>query len=299
MTTIYALLGDPVARSLSPAFQNAALRRLGSGARYVARRVEDRRALERAAAELRAGELAGANITVPHKLAAFELADAASELAVAVGAANTWAVRDGELVASNTDVAGVVATLEAWQLRPRAVVLLGAGGAAASVVAALRGRYQSLTVVNRTIANACDLATRACRASTGGARHHAVAWGERPALDAVAGADLVIDATSLAHRSPEAASAAYAALELRLLAPGATALSLSYGGGVSPFFEAVSDGVQRIDGLCMLLHQGARSFSLWTGAAPPLAVMRDALAEAAGRSASSIPIWEGVCKAPC
>ncbi len=295
----YAVLGDPVSRSLSPAFQNAALELMEPGSRYVARRAVTRSCMVECLEELRSGVLAGANVTLPHKRVALELADYATAVALDAGAANTWWVRDREITAANTDVVGVRATLVACGVDAVRVVVLGAGGAARAVTVALRGLYTHLTVVNRTLEHASELASHSHQSAGAEVDHTAVEWGSHAARAAIARAALVVDATALAHRGADIAARAYAPLGLEAMAPGATVFSLSYGPGTRPLFDGVHDGVQCLDGLCMLLHQGARSLELWTGVTPPLVAMRDALARSAGVLPQSIPVWDGYRTESC
>ena len=280
MTQTIALLGHPVAHSISPAFQQAALDALGVEARYEAwdtppEDVPD--ALER----LRDPSLLGANVTVPHKLEALRLADSADAVARRIGAANTLIRRDdGRLHATNTDVAGVQRALADATVALEGVeaVLIGAGGAARAVVAALRaGGARSLTVANRTPQRAEAL-------------HEVAGEGEAPPLelrvcplDVAAGplraalerAGLVIHSTPLGmrHGPDEAATP----LPADCFQPGQAAFDLVYTPERTPFLHAAgAAGARPIGGLGMLVHQGAESFRLWTGLEPPLEVMFEA-----------------------
>ena len=295
MTQTIALLGHPVAHSISPAFQQAALDALGVEARYEAwdtppGDVPD--ALER----LRDPALLGANVTVPHKLEALRLADSADAVARRIGAANTLVRReDGVLHATNTDVAGVQRALAdaSVALEGVEVVLIGAGGAARAVVAALRnGGARSLTVANRTPERAEAL-------------HEVAEEGDAPPLElrvcpldidagplraALERAALVIHSTSLGmrHGPDEAATP----LPAECFSPGQAAFDLVYTPERTPFLHAAgAAGARPIGGLGMLVHQGAESFRLWTGLEPPLEVMfkaaRAALAARQGAARES------------
>src|SRR5262245_43384269 len=133
MTRSIALLGHPVAHSISPRFQQAGLDAMGFDARYEAWDVAPAD-LGIACERLRSADLLGANVTVPHKEAALRLVDRLDPLAERVGAVNTIVNREGVLHATNTDVAGVLRALDGVELRGASVVLLGAGGAARAVV---------------------------------------------------------------------------------------------------------------------------------------------------------------------
>lgn len=272
MTQRIALIGHPVAHSLSPAFQQAALDALGVDARYEAWDLLPEE-LPMAAERLRSAELLGANVTVPHKQAMLRLVDRPDALVERVGALNTIVRRDGLLHATNTDVSGVLSALEAAGASPRGlrVVLLGAGGAARAVVVAMRvAGATSMVVANRTPERAASLV------ELGGAAMPVVtcALDERdPALEAaMAAADLVVHSTTLGmtHGPDEHATPVPA----RLFHPGQVAFDLVYVPERTPFLAAAEAGGARpLGGLAMLVHQGAESFRLWTGYEPPLDVM--------------------------
>ena len=289
MGAVIALIGHPVAHSISPAMQQAALDALGVDARYEAWDVPPAE-LPRAAERLRGPRLLGANATVPHKAALLRLADRADAVAARVGAANTAVRRGRELHAANTDVAGVRRALAdaGVALEGAAAVLIGAGGAARAVVAALReAGARAVAVANRTPSRAealralaegggagAPLALRACPLDPR----------SRALREAMAGADLVIHSTPLGmrHGPEEAATPVPAAL----FAPGQAAFDLVYTPARTPFLRAAAAaGARPIGGLGMLVHQGAESFRLWTGREPPLEAMfraaRAALREAA------------------
>ncbi len=277
-----ALLGHPVAHSISPRFQQAALDALGVEATYEAwdvRPEEIAIAVER----LRSGDLLGANVTVPHKVAVMRLVDRPDALAEWVGAVNTVVNRNGVLEATNTDVAGILRTFEGAQvpLAGKRIALIGAGGAARAVVVAMRqagaGR---VTIVNRTRARAEELAP------LGGAeldlRFAPLDPSDATFRSTLRDADVVVQSTSVGmrhgpaeHDSPVPADA---------VGEGQVAFDLVYVPEETAFLRnAAAHGAVAIGGLDMLVHQGAASFELWTGRPAPLDVMfhaaRTALAE--------------------
>jgi shikimate dehydrogenase len=282
VTQTIALIGHPVAHSLSPRFQQAALDALGIDARYEAWDVAPAD-LPVAVERLRSGSVLGANVTVPHKVAILRLVDRPDALVERVGAVNTVVRRDGLLHATNTDVAGVLRALAdaGATLRGARVVLLGAGGAARAVVVALReAGAAGLTIANRTPEHARALA--------------ALAGDDLPAtvcpLDpeaeplrrAMRTADVVVQATSLGL--PHTPAADLTPVPAPLFRAGQVAFDLVYGRQATPFLRAAEvAGARTADGLAMLVHQGAESFRQWTGHEPPLDVMfaavRAALAE--------------------
>lgn len=284
MTSTIALLGHPVAHSISPRFQQAALDAAGVDARYEAWDVAPAD-LPIAVERLRGGSMLGANVTIPHKEAVARLVDRPDALVERMGAANTIVRRDGLLHATNTDVTGILHALAdaGVEVRGRAVLLLGAGGAARAVVVAMRRAGAArLTVANRTLDRARALAALAGDAlATEVVTLDAGDAGLRAAARAAA---VVINATPLgmAHGPDPQATP----LPGDCFARGQVAFDLVYVPERTPFLAAAeAAGAQPLGGLAMLVHQGAESFRLWTGREPPLEVMfaaaREALREAA------------------
>ena len=271
------VLGWPVAHSRSPAMHNAALRALGldlpaaGGWRYQLLPVPPERFAETVRALAPAG-FVGANVTIPHKHAALALADTVSAPARAIGAANTLTFApDGAIAAENTDAPGFLAALG---LSPRGMSaqVLGAGGSARAVVWALREAGASaVSVWNRTPARAVALA-----------RDLGVRAVPHPAP-----AGLLVNCTSVGLE-PEPADLKQSAtesqglnlLELTFDQVGTYphVVDLVYRSSPTPLLAAArAHGARALDGLEVLLAQGALSFELWTGVEPPLEVMRRAL----------------------
>ena len=272
MTATIALLGHPVAHSLSPPMQQAALDALGVDARYEAWDVppgEVAQAVER----LRAVGVLGANVTVPHKVELLQRADEVDQLAAQVGAVNTIVPRAGRLHGANTDVAGVLRTLAdaGVDIAGGEVVLIGAGGAARAVVVAMRAEGATrLTIANRTAANAEALV------GLGGDELEvriAPLDAASPLLrGAMERARLVIHSTTLGMRHGPDESAT--PIPAELFVAGQAALDLVYIPERTPFLRAAeAAGAQPIGGLGMLVYQGAESFRMWTGLEPPTEVM--------------------------
>jgi shikimate dehydrogenase len=267
-TRLIALLGDPVSHSLSPRFQNAAFRAAGVDGVYVALRcaAADVPGLLRGVA--RAG--GGGNVTVPHKGVAAATIERATEAVERTGACNTYWLEDGVVCGDNTDVEAVSASAREVLGAPLAgarVLLLGAGGAARAVAAALsREAVGELVVLNRTPDRARDLADRyADRLAIRTVADPAALRGER--------FELAINATSLGHHASDPLP----------LSPGAevsfgAALDLVYSAGATRWVDELRRrGVTAADGLGMLLHQGAAAFERWWGVPAPLDAMRAAL----------------------
>jgi shikimate dehydrogenase len=270
MTTTIALLGHPVAHSISPRFQQAALDALGIEARYEAWDTPPAD-LPIAIERLRSADLLGANVTVPHKEAVFRLVDRLDPLAERVGAVNTVMRRDGRLHGTNTDVAGVLHALDGVELRGASIVLLGAGGAARAVVVAMQQAGAArLTIANRSLDRAQPLADLvAARMAVAVCGLDAESSGLREAMQT---ADVVVQSTSLGmlHGPDEHASP----VPSELFSAGQVAFDLVYNPERTPFLDAAEGaGARTIGGLAMLVHQGAEAFRLWTGLEPPVDVM--------------------------
>jgi shikimate dehydrogenase len=266
VTRLACLLGHPVAHSVSPAIHNAAFAALGLDAVYLAFDVEAA-ALPSAVAGLRALGFVGANVTVPHKLAALELADRRTAEADAVGAANTLFWDGDALVADNTDARGLEAVLrDDVGLRPGdAVVLFGAGGAARAAAVAL-GRLGADVQVDARRPDAAR-AVAALAGEHGGR------------LSEAAAPRVVINATPLGLHG-EALPDRY----LRL-GPGQVALDLVYGRADTAFLAAArAAGARAFDGLGMLVAQAALAFERWTQRPAPREVMERAARAAVERS---------------
>lgn len=288
MPDTYALIGHPLRFSLSPAIHGAAFRALDLDADYVLLPTTVGELPGRLDA-LRAGRLAGANVTVPHKRAVVDLVEEASDLAMGLGAANTLRrVADGGLRAENTDAAGFTEQLVGLGLGAgtgRRALVLGAGGAARAVVHALLGAGYAVTVAARSSAQSAVLAAGLNRLHGGADLSTALLRSERLEA-ALAAADLLVNATPLgaAGTDDDGALPARLALGDRLAAvidlvawPLETALVR----------RARAEGRLAAGGLDMLLGQAAASFEGWTGLAAPRAVMRQAALEAAARCAAA------------
>jgi shikimate dehydrogenase len=248
--TLLGVLGFPVGHSRSPAMQNAALRELGLDWRYVKLPVPPER-FEETVRALPGSGYRGANVTIPHKLAAHELADELSEAAAAVGAVNTLSFEaDGRIAGDNTDAGGLIDALGAE--RPASALVLGAGGAARAAVWALRDAGAAVTVWNRTPERARRLA-----------EEFGVAHAGRPG-----GTELLVNATSIGLAKGDS-------IDTLPLVEAATVVDLVYGSEPTELVRwAQGRGARVIDGLEVLVRQGARSFERWTGRAAPVETMR-------------------------
>ena len=258
--TLLGVAGHPVAHSRSPAMHNAALAALGMDWLYVPLPLPPERFGE-AAVALEGSGFRGINVTVPHKVAAYELAHEHSQAAEAIGAANTLTFADGRIAAENTDAQGFLDALGEPPSGLRALVL-GAGGAARAVVwALLQAGAAEVSVFNRTPDRAVALAREM------GARQ----------TDRAEPADLLVNCTSVGLGGGIAVEQAVDDLGLTAIAPPATVVDLVYGDEATPLAEwATAAGSRVVEGVEVLVRQGARSLGLWTGREPPIDVMRQA-----------------------
>lgn len=276
---LVGLIGYPVSHSRSPAMQQAAFDALGIAARYTLWETPPD-ALAGRIASLRAPEMLGANVTIPYKTAVVPLLDDLAPSAEHAGNAVNTIVRaeNGRLVGHNTDVTGVLRTLDAHRAGDagQALLALGAGGAARAVCAAARERGMALRVAARHP----DAARKALVAAGLASSVEVIPLDAPDAHARLAGAlaasSVVVNATSvgmgdlLASPLPEAS--------LAHLPPDALVFDMVYAPPETALLRAARAlGLRTATGLEMLLEQGAAAFQLWTGQDAPVAAMRAAL----------------------
>jgi shikimate dehydrogenase len=254
------VLGWPVAHSRSPAMHNAALAALGLKDWSYQRLPVPPELFAETVRALPAAGFAGANVTIPHKEAALAVADEATAAARAIGAANTLTFGSGgAIAAANTDAPGLIAALP-FDVLGRTALVLGAGGSGRAAAWALREAGASaVRVWNRTPERAQELAS---------GLDVEVAQGAAPA-------DLLVNCTSVGLTDP-----AETFKELPLIADAlgeyACVVDLVYRDGDTPLLAAARlQGCAVVDGLEILVRQGALSLEAWTGRAAPLDVMRE------------------------
>jgi shikimate dehydrogenase len=253
------VIGWPVDHSRSPLIHSYWIRQLGLTAEYRREAVPPEHFATFVSSLAERGYV-GANVTVPHKEAALAVADA-DERATAVGAVNTLWFEAGGLRATNTDVEGFInnldASVPAWDRGLETAAVLGAGGAARAVVAALIERgIERINVFNRSFERA-----EALRAQFGD-HVHPLRWEERNGLLADTG--LVINATSLGMSGQPALGISLSRLPL-----SAVVADIVYAPIETPLLAAARDrGLRTVDGLGMLLHQAVGGFERWFGVRP-------------------------------
>jgi shikimate dehydrogenase len=277
------VFGDPVAHSLSPQLQNAALRACKSEMQYARFHIRSNE-LRSALRFLRELDFIGVNMTVPHKIAAFAQIDEGDETASRAGAINTIRIRDKKLIGSNTDGEGFSRAIRgefSVDVRDLRVMILGAGGGTGHAIAwqcALEN-CERLVLVNRTMDKATALMERLRPFFAGPrvlgpvARLEAAAWDEAVLRAQLADIDLIVNATSLGMNPSDPTP-----IPARLLAPHHMVLDAVYGPSKTSLLRAADEaGARGANGLSMLLHQGALSFSIWFDREAPLEAMRKAL----------------------
>jgi shikimate dehydrogenase len=269
LTALAGVLGFPVGHSRSPDMMNAAFAELELDWHYVKLPVAPDLFAEIVPALAGSG-FRGANVTIPHKVAAHALAGELTEAASAIGAVNTLSFEGGRILGDNTDAGGLVDALDA-DLSGASVLVLGAGGTARAALWALREAGADVAVWNRTPERAADLAAE---------------FGVRHASE-IEPARVLVNATSLGlHGEDLPAELGLDRVEARSSRLGRLRRGWSpelvadvvYGGEPTALCRwGEARGARVVDGLEMLLRQGARSFERWTGREAPLDAMRRAL----------------------
>lgn len=259
------VIGDPIAHSLSPALHGFLIAKLGLSYEYRAYRVAAPQ-LKKFLAVARASDFAGLNVTIPHKEQVLAHLDGLSAEARRLGAVNTIVRQGGQLIGYNTDGLGFRRALSAQgvKLAGRSAVVLGAGGAARAVVYALiEAGIARLTLVNRALERAEELARQAA-ANTSFAALSACALADMARLHrAIAEAELLVNATSVGlapavDRSPLS--------NIAPLHPGLVVYDLVYRPPRTRLLrQAQARGARPLSGLGMLIYQGIESLCLWTG----------------------------------
>jgi shikimate dehydrogenase len=266
------IAGWPVAHSRSPLIHNYWLRQLGLEGQYELRAVQPGAFAEFAATIGRDG-LVGANVTVPHKEAAYAACAEFTATARDLGAVNTLWCENGALYGDNTDVSGFLANLDeaapGWASDLQGAVVIGAGGASRAVLSGLLSRgVDRIALVNRTV----ERAERLAEHFGGGVRGYAPA-----ALSTLlSGARLLINASAMGM-----VGHAPLPIDLTPLPSGAVVADLVYVPLETPLLAAArARGLRAVDGLGMLLHQAAPGFERWFGVRPSVTKELRALIEA-------------------
>jgi shikimate dehydrogenase len=275
-----AVIGDPIGHSRSPQMHNPALVARGIGAQYIRVQVPVG-SVGQAFRQFAKHGFLGVNITIPHKFEALSEVDEVDELAAALGAVNTLVIRDGRLLGRNSDGPGFLRSVrEAFgvELADLRVLILGAGGGAGRAVAvqSALARCGKLVLANRSIEKA-EVVAREIR--TVGRCMDVTVLGltDDEIAEAATNVDLIVNATSLGMKPGDAKLLPAESIEARHLV-----FDMVYrADGETPLLaDAKKAGAKVVDGLTLLLHQGAISFEHWFPGPAPLEVMREGLRKA-------------------
>jgi len=264
---IFGIFGDPIEHSLSPAMQNAALRTLGENACYHAFRVSSAD-LEDALLGAAAMGFSGLNLTIPLKEKALELDFLRPDpLAKAIGAVNTVSFGPQGIAGYNTDGWGALLALQdaGVRIRGKNVLIIGAGGAARAIAYTLQQEGAEISISNRSLKRAEELAALV------GARGFCLCDLARLAPQA----DIIINCTSVGMREGDPRL-----LEGRLLQSRQAVFDIVYNRDTQLLKDARAAGAVAVDGVMMLVYQGAKALEIWTGKKAPADVMERAVREA-------------------
>ena len=269
-----AVLGHPVSHSLSPAMQTAALDALGLRGDWSYEAIDiDPGQFAAQTRALPDQGFVGANVTIPHKEAALALADQASPSAQRIGAANTLSFADGRIQAENTDATGLVAAMPA-PVGGKTALVLGAGGSARAAVWALAGEGATVSVWNRTGSRADELVRELALAGKDTVAEGRLAPVSRD--QARAGSyEVIVNCTAVGMRDEDPFE--HLPVDPERFNAEILLVDLVYAGAESRLVaEARKRSARAVDGLEVLVRQGAASLRIWTGMEPPLDVMREA-----------------------
>jgi shikimate dehydrogenase len=271
-TKICALIGDPIEHTISPVMHNAAFKKLGLDYFYLPFRVRSEE-LPQAVDGLRALNIQGFNVTIPHKVTIIPRLDGLDPLAEKIGAVNTVVNTDGNLRGYNTDAAGFLQPLLERGIEPggKDVVVLGAGGAARAIAYILAEKDAHLTILNRQLELdwAEELAQRIFHDFEKEVRVFELSF--EYLATALEGADILINATSVGM-SPHSQESPVPA---ELLRSELVVFDIVYNPVRTKLLkEARAAGARTIEGIDMLVWQGALAFEKWTGQTAPFDVMR-------------------------
>jgi shikimate dehydrogenase len=272
-TKVCGIIGDPIEHTVSPLMHNAAFAQMGADYCYLPFRVR-KKDLGRAIAGMKALNIRGLNVTIPHKVAVIPFLDKLDPLAEKIGAVNTIVNDKGVLMGYNTDAAGFLQALLERGIEPRRknVVVMGAGGASRAISFVLAERDANLVILNRQLELdwAEELALSLSR--TFGKEVKALRLDDKNLAMVLNRADILINATSVGM-SPNINETPAPA---QLLKPALTVFDIVYNPIKTRLLrEAEAAGAKTISGIDMLVWQGASSVEMWTGLKEPIELMRE------------------------
>jgi len=278
-TGLYALIGNPVEHSLSPLMHNAAFRNLSLDSVYVALRVS-RYDLEKAISGIRSLGILGFNVTIPYKTDILSFLDDVDKMAVEIGSINTVVCKKDKLIGYNTDGEGALKTLVEGGADPegKKIVLLGAGGAAKSIAYYIAPLASSLIIMNRTKSKAVELCSSIKNLFSTSVKGKKLTT--RNLHNELSNTEILINATSVGM---------YPNSDLTLVTRGLIRTEMTVFDIVytpletSLLCEAKRAGANTINGIKMLVYQGAKAFELWTNRKAPIDVMIKAITDKLAR----------------
>ncbi|MFH1097145.1 MAG: shikimate dehydrogenase [Candidatus Desantisbacteria bacterium] len=270
-TKVVGIIGDPVKHSLSPQMHNAAFKHLKLNLVYVPFHVKPEQ-LNEAIKGMMALGMVGLNVTVPHKIEVMKYLDEISPDAKAIGAVNTISIKNNKCIGDNTDGRGFIRALiedEGITIAGKNIVILGAGGSARAIGHSLiKDGVKRLIFCNRTAPRAEEMAKsfQSMGVSVAG-------MGIIDSRDEIAQADMIINTTSAGMKQGDPLL-----IDPSLIRKGQIVYDIIYSPPETPLLQtAKNSGARAINGLGMLIHQGALAFEIWTGCPAPVEVMREAI----------------------
>ncbi|MBI4752774.1 shikimate dehydrogenase [Candidatus Desantisbacteria bacterium] len=270
-TKVVGIIGDPVKHSLSPQMHNAAFNYLKLDFVYIPFHVKPE-SLGEAIRGMRALDMVGLNVTVPHKIEVMKYLDEVSSDAKAIGAVNTVFCKDNKCIGDNTDGRGFIRALiedEGITVAGKSVVILGAGGSARAIGHSLiKKGVDRLIFCNRTVSRAEEMAKSF--------QHMDVFVAGRGIIDSrdeITRADMIINTTSAGMKQGDSLL-----IDPEWIRKGQIFYDIIYSPPETLLLQAAkARGARTINGLGMLIHQGALAFEIWTGCSAPVEVMREAI----------------------
>lgn len=277
-TKTLGIFGYPISHTLSPAMHNAVIKALGLDMVYLPFEVKPSN-LKEAINGIKNLGIIGVNITIPHKEAVIRFLDDISEEARLVGAVNTIVNKDRKLVGHNTDGSGYIASLKeelGFNPKSKRIIIIGAGGAARGILVALAiKKPKAITVANRTLSRAVSL-IKTFKEKFSDTRFEAIGIDDKMLKMSFNSADLLVNTTSVGMKQSKALK-----IPLETLPKVAIVSDIIYNPLETLLLKKAKKlGLTTHGGLGMLVHQGARSFKLWTGMDAPINVMRKAALKA-------------------
>jgi shikimate dehydrogenase len=273
--TIRGIIGNPIGHSLSPEMHNAAFNEMGLNYEYYKFEIEIQQ-LQDTLERMKTRRFRGLNVTIPFKIEVMKYLDSIDESARTVGAVNTIVNDDDKLTGFNTDIHGALEAMRTNGINPHQslgkILILGAGGAARAVAFGLGGLQQELIIINRTFERGNQLAKELSRITS------AIAIQLDELSDVINDVEVVINTTSMCMLGSE--SDEETPISSQLLREDMTVFDIVYNPKETKLLKSArAAGAKIIYGYEMLVHQGAKSFELWTGQKAPVELMKKVVLE--------------------